>query len=219
MKKNLFLITTCCIGAIAGIITGCKKDAVSKQIPGGFIYQFGANVPVEGVTVQLYKADPNCIFCNDIFYRSVTTEANGSFEIDNQTDKIEYFKNGYFYGYGKAGSFGANSIFYINKIGWAKYHITNPDGKKIDTLLSVPYSYLAPWIIMGTDTTFLPLSSSVYLTINNQTDTIISTLVTADAENSINLQYETKDFYPTSIIVDSFYVKSNDTAHVEIKIN
>jgi hypothetical protein len=215
MKFSLFLLLTVIL------LISCKKEATIKSIAGGFIYQYGANVPVEGVTVKLFKSEPNCFdFINGCFNvpegKNTTTGADGSFEIDKQTVEIQYDKNGYFPGI--AAGFSSDPILYINKIAWAKYHITNPDAKKIDTLMFVSYSYNAPLQIMGKDTTFQPTDAGINITITGQTDTTINSLVIADAENYLSTEYQTKDLEYVSVMTDSFFVKSGDTAQVEIKI-
>lgn len=229
MQKRITFLTLAAIAAIT-FLCSCKKDRDTRSDKITlFIYQTGTNTPLEGVTVDLYKYRQGCnIFSNSCpldFYQSFTTSANGSFSADGHTMQIDFYKAGYL-GYTSSqnwgsiyGPFSPSAIYYLDKTGWATFHITNPDAKKIDTVLVVPYSKLVTKLILGNDSVFARSTDNpVRLEINKYTDTTITSVAIAGAENYIYLQYESPDGLWSESVTDSFYVKDGDTAHLNIKI-
>jgi hypothetical protein len=207
MKNNILFFS---LFLLILFISSCKKENLySKWKIGGYIYQYGADIPIEGVTITLKRIN-NCgdfiNGCDDIPYKDVTTDSTGAYYINpGVTTSIDFWKDGYWFGSNNGsypGFFGPPAKTYLNKNALVKIHISNTGATKIDSIqINFPFNETQGVILIG-----------------QHIDTTVTATAAGDAQNIFHWTFLTQEYiHVGNEKADSFYVKSGDTALVDIK--
>lgn len=229
MKTSKF-ISALCLFAIM-ITASCKKEEplTTQQIPpseikSSLIYQYGIDLPIEGVTVNLRTCNGSVHWgsytweCDDphVTYRTVLTDINGSFSYDvDSTWSYEFYKQGYWSDSFFSSGTGSPNLFnntpnkhFLIKEAWLKIHFTNVGSpNSVDSILISA----GPGPITTGTTPFANLYLPVYgSSINNTT----YTKAYGDATNYV--RWITTHNGNEQDSTTTFYLNAGDTTLVEI---
>lgn len=213
MKRNLFFRVVFAI--ITPILfSACLKlnfgDAPTYQPSGPkyYVYQYGPNIPIQGAVVSFW-------FGGSSFNGTETyTDKNGMFHSDARAISANIYKVGFWYPILKNKQPDSSNRYFLCKNAWVKFHVSN--SKDTD-------------VIEVTDFIGQPVENILFWKYNAFTDTTTRVAI-GDAENSYDwgrinpdptLSNPITGTFPWigAVKTDSFYVKSGDTAFVDLKVH